>query len=445
MLKSALLRVRAQTVSHLLGPALVRAGSLRSRVRRLLGRGRGGQRSPDLAPPLASMHRLRDLLSRYYLDGRYVEGARPVAWVTSGAPVEVLRALGYYVVYPEKNAALHAARHQGAALAEVAEQSGFHGDLCSYARIDLGSTISGRSVFGKVPRPDLLVACTNICQTVLYWYKALSRITAAPLFVIDTPFVRSQPRHHQRIYVRDQIRDLALCAARLAGRPLKTDRLEQAIDRSRRAVLLWRELLELSRNRPAPWNAFDMFLFMAPIVILRGLPEPLRFYRDLKKELECRVSKGQASIRHETHRLLWDNLPLWFWLRPMSEIFAARSAAIVGATYTYAWAAGAELLDPTEPYMSMADVYLQVYLNQDLESRRRLITRLCRDFAVEGVLFHADRSCKPYSMGQQEIAEGLQRDLGIRSLVFEGDHGDERQFAEEAVRTRIEAFLESLG
>ena len=56
-----------------------------------------------------------------------------------------------------------------------------------------GLARTGRSPVGRLPRPDLLACCTNICQTVLYWYRDLARHFGVPLVLIDTPFVYGEP------------------------------------------------------------------------------------------------------------------------------------------------------------------------------------------------------------------------------------------------------------
>lgn len=50
-------------------------------------------RQPNLnfGPPLKCSARLKEIMTRHYFLSRYAEGAKPVAWVTSGAPVELLR------------------------------------------------------------------------------------------------------------------------------------------------------------------------------------------------------------------------------------------------------------------------------------------------------------------------------------------------------------------
>ena len=67
--------------------------------RRLRGR-KGGRTEGPFGPPLESTRKLKELTTLHYLTGRCADGAVPVAWVTSGFPVEVLRPLGFHTVYP---------------------------------------------------------------------------------------------------------------------------------------------------------------------------------------------------------------------------------------------------------------------------------------------------------------------------------------------------------
>jgi len=68
-----------------------------------------------LAPPLRIAPRTNELVARHWLAGRYANGYRKVAWVTSGAPVELLKALDFYVLYPENHAAQAVSLHAGLA------------------------------------------------------------------------------------------------------------------------------------------------------------------------------------------------------------------------------------------------------------------------------------------------------------------------------------------
>ena len=72
------------------------------------------------------------------------------------------------------------------------------------------------------------------------------------------------------------------------------------------------------------------------------------------------------------------------------------------------------------------------------------MTEAIQKTSVDGVVFASNRSCKPYSMGQYELARWLRDEHDIPSLVLEADHGDPRSYSSEQGETRIAAFLETL-
>ena len=70
---------------------------------------------------------------------------------------------------------------------------------------------------------------------------------------------------------------------------------------------------------------------------------------------------------------------------------------------------------------------------------------MAREYAVDGLVIHSARSCKPYSVGQYDIKRLMMDRMDLPSVVIEADITDFRNFSEEQARTRIEAFFETLG
>ncbi len=434
-------RVLYELSGRVAGPLLLRLEAWqRARARR----GRVRKAGP-FGPPLEATRRLKELMSLHYLQGRFADGAVPVAWVTSGFPVELLRPLGFHTVYPENHAAMCGVQRLVPELSDAAEREGYSRDLCSYARSDLGSVATGRTPAGRIPRPDLLACCTNICQTVLSWYRALAERFRVPLVLVDTPFVYGEARPHHLAYVRDQLEELVHVAGRVSGRRVDPAELEAVTRRAKEGARLWGECLATSRARPSPWTGFDGFFHMAPIVALRGSEACNAYYRLLLDELRDRVARGVGGIRDERHRLLWDNLPMWYAVRELSTLFAERGFNFVTASYTNAWAEAGVQVDPADPYGSAARAYTHVILNQDLRSRLDVLGRLARDHSCDGAVLHSDRSCKPYSIGQVDLRERLAAELGIRVLLLEADHGDPRAWAAEPGENRLAAFMEGFA
>lgn len=396
----------------------------------------------ELHKKIAATDAMKQLMAAYYMDAKAAEGSdRPICWITSGGPVEFLLAMDIIPVYPENHGALCGAARMAVDLAEIAEGAGFSRDLCSYARLDIGSALTGGGPIGGLPRPDFLLCCNNICGTVLKWYEELSLHFGVPMFLIDMPFIHMKQRAHAQEYVEKQLRELVEFLEKQTGHKYDESRFEEVALLSVEGVDLWRQILSLSRNKPAPFTCFDAFIHMAPIVTLRGTPEVVYYYRTLKAELEQRVRDGISAVPDERHRLLWDNIPIWYELRNLGHLFAGNGACLVVDTYTTAWAVEIKVEDPIA---SMASAYSDIYLNISIDLMYEKVASLIGQYSIDGVVMHSNRSCKPYSLGQYDIAGMISEDIGIPVLIIEADMTDSRVYSSAQVTERILAFLESL-
>lgn len=434
---SLIKNVRYHFMKDLGAPALMRFSRLKKKKH-------PKSPNPNFGPALKSTNRLKEIMTRHYFLSRYAEGAKPVAWVTSGAPVELLRAFDFYTFYPENHGALCGAKKMGPELCAIAEEHGYHQDLCSYARIDLGHYFSGITPVGKLPKPDLLFASNNICQTVVYWYKALAHYWKVPLVLFDTPYNFSTITEHGISYMVRQFEEMIPLLEQVSGQPFNYKKFQEIIRIAKEGSLTWGEVLATMKSQPAPMTIFDAFGHLAPIVSLRGLPVALDYYRILLRELKERIERGVGAITHERKRLMWDNIAIWYKVRDLSDIFAAHGMNFVTATYTNAWAETIYDLDVNRPFESMAKAYSLVILNNNLTNRLELMERLIKEYRVDGLVIHSARSCKPYSVGQYDLGRILMDRLMVPSVVIEADITDSRVYFEEQTRTRIEAFFEAM-
>jgi bcr-type benzoyl-CoA reductase subunit B len=435
-----------ETVKYHAGATIAGQAFLRwERVRLEMKMRRPGfWRHEHLGPPLAVSPRLKELISRHYLKGRYANPTKKVAWVTSGAPVELLVALGFFPMYPENHGAVCGIRRKAEEISVEAENAGYSRDVCSYARTDIGAMLSGKTPVGRLPKPDLLVCCTNICQTVLLWYRVLADHFRVPLVVIDTPFLYGEARPHDVEFVKKQLEAAAEVAERVSGRRLEDRRLREVTRLAKDASDLWRRAMEMGMHRPSPITAFDEFIHMAPIVEMRGEAFTVDYYAALVAELEARAKAGVGALKHEKRRVIWDNLPIWHRVRWLGELLAERGTALVASTYTNAWGELTDLIDPDRPFESAARVYLHPILNRGTGHKLSVMKRMVESYGANGVILHSDRSCKPYSIGQVDQRDRLGREAGVPALLLEADHNDPRTFSEEQARARLDAFLEIL-
>lgn len=393
---------------------------------------------------LRATQKMKELMTRYYMGAKMAEGSnKKIAWITSGGPVEFLIAADIIPIYPENHGAMLGASRMSVELCEVAEGLGYSRDLCSYARGDIGSALTKKSpIPGGLPKPDFLLACNNICGTVMKWYQALSRIFHVPLFFLDTPFIHHKVVPESLLYVRRQFEEFIPFLESITGKKFDHDRFLEVIRYSAQSAILWKEALDQCAHRPSPMSCFDAFINMAPIVTLRGTKEVVDFYRDMKAELQERIAQGISAVPEEKFRLLWDNIPIWYKMRELSELFASYGACLVADTYTNAWVfEGIETQDPLE---GLSRAYTHVYINISIDLMADRILDLIKRFSADGLIIHSNRSCKPYSLGQYDIRRIILEKTGIPSLVLEADMTDARVYSDAQIKTRVEAFMETL-
>jgi len=399
---------------------------------------------PLFGPQLNCTQQLKEIMMRHYFLAQYSKGAMPVAWVTSGAPVELLRSFGFYTVYPENHGALVGAKKQGAEMCGIAESNGYSQDICSYARIDLAHALSRKTPVGKLPKPDILFCSNNICQTIVYWFKALAHHYKIPLIIFDTPFNYRSLEETDLNYMVSQFKEMVPDLEKVSGNSFNYKHFQEIIGRAGKTATTWGDILKTMQNKPAPMTIFDTFFHLAPIVSLRGLPVTEEYYNILYDELQERVHKGIGAVKNEQKRLMWDNIAIWYKVKDHSRLFAEHNMNLVAATYTNAWAETIRYLDEKNPFESMAKTYSLVILNNNLDYRLNLMEKMIKDYKIDGLVIHSARSCKPYSVGQYDIKNKLRKRIGIPSVIIDGDITDARAYSEEQARTRLEAFFETM-
>lgn len=402
----------------------------------------------DLKPVRAKMIQL---MANYYKKSKLARYTfKKVGWITSGGPVELLIVLGIIPIYPENHGAMIGAKKMGEELSDVAEADGYSRDLCSYFRVDVGqsrinkSPIGGMPLLAKpgLPKPDFLLCCNNICGTVLKWYEVQARYFNVPLIFLDTPYNFDGPLEHLIEYVREQFEEIIPQIEKATGRRWTDKNVRRTAELAREGIQLWSECLHTCETHPAPMSCFDAFFFLAPIVTLRGEQVVVDFYKELAAELKALAAEGKGAIENEKYRLVWDNLPIWYRLRRLSETFGKYGACLVADTYTNAWADND--FSPDNPLESMSRAYSTIFLNRNLESKVENFVKLIKQYDANGFVLHSNRSCKPYSFGQYDIKEEVSRRTGLPGLIIEADMTDPRAYADEQVENRIQAFVETL-
>lgn len=409
----------------------------------------GPARDAKAAAPLAAAAVLKDLMAAHFagVDRAARERSAPVAWCTSVGPVELLRALGFQVFFPENHGAMLGASRVAGETMGRAHALGYSQEICSYLTSDIGSYLTGKTPLTRhglagPPRPDVLLYSTNQCREVRDWFEYYGREWKVPVVGVTSFRELGEVESHHVDAVTRQLEALVAPLEAVAGRRLDGAALEAAVGRSRTCSDRWRDCLGASASRPAPLTFFDATIHMGPAVVLRGTEEACRYYATLHAELAGRVAAGQGALPRERLRLYWDGMPIWGRLRDLAGLFADLGTAVVASTYCNSWIF--EALDPRDPLRSMARASLELFIARAEGPKQAYLEAMARRFAVDGFVFHDSRTCPNNSNARFGMPQRLRAATGLPVLVLDGDLNDLRCFSDEQARTNIEAFAEQL-
>lgn len=397
--------------------------------------------------------RLSSIMIRDYMNLHHKaqEGAF-VIWIAIIVPAELFYGFENVVfAVPESHAAMCAGKGTGVLQCEKAEQAGYSPDICSYARIDIGTAFDGGKdspTFG-LPRPDLLVSNNNNCSLLIKWFDVYHREWGIPHFVLDVPFCYEKQEESSRQYILGQFHDLIQAVEKLSGQKFNYDKAAEAVKNSFDAFYQWKRFLSFAQCRPSGITAFDSFVQMAPILTSRGTPELVEHYRLLADETKAMVEEGVVPVPNERHRLLWDNIAPWHQLRKMSVRLAGLGANIIAASYTYCIGSleGEYDLfhyDGSNPLEYLARGQNFSVCPHGMKLRFNAMKKAIEHLDIDGVVFASNRSCKVYSIMQMDQQRKVFSELGIPAVMIDVDHADSRKYNEEAAFTRIEALLEKI-
>jgi len=73
-------------------------------------------------------------------------------------------------------------------------------------------------------------------------------------------------------------------------------------------------------------------------VTLRGTQTVVDLLPDPEAGDADRVPQAWGRCPTRKYRLIWDNIPIWYEMRNLGNLFASHGACLVADTYTTAWA-----------------------------------------------------------------------------------------------------------
>lgn len=411
-------------------------------------------------PKEPSMLRQKELVGGYFdrLATAREDGKKVVYTFVPGNLTELLAAFDVVPVLPEINALQSGIRKKSGGYVLEAEKLGHSEDVCTYVKSDLGMMRQGIGPTGKpIPEPDLLLLSYTGCFTFMKWFELLKeQFPRAEIAMLHVPYQGDGAiTDEMRRYVTDQMRtEVIPKLERLTGTKYDEDRLRGHLELSAEAEddLVW--VWESARHHPSPIDGyFGGVFYIGPIfTAFRGTQEGVDFYRELREEVEQRITAKQGPVTplgrqdEQRYRLVIEGPPNWTSFRDFWSMFVSEGAVCVASTYTRVGGLYDQGFrhDPTRPLETLAEYCMGCYTNLELPLRSKLIAKYVKDYDADGFICHSVKSCNSFSAGQLLILRDVERQTGVTGGFIESDLVDPRYFSPANIKNRLESYFQML-
>ena len=126
----------------------------------------------------------------------------------------------------------------------------------------------------RIPQPDFVLCCNNICNCMTKWYENIARMCNIPLIMIDVPYNNTMDPNPENVkYIRAQFDNAIKQLEELTGKKFDEAKFEHACAQANRNAQNWLKVCNYLQYKPAPLSGFDLFNHMADVVTARGKKE----------------------------------------------------------------------------------------------------------------------------------------------------------------------------
>ncbi len=396
------------------------------------------------------------------------ETGAPIAWIMgsgSGVTEVLLHGMDVVPIYPENYGAACAAKRANIPLLDSCEAEGFSRFICGYARTCLGFA---RQVaeYGAIPpdvplrgmaKPTVLIGRSLLCDAGYKWFQSLGRYMDVPLFCIDyvCPAVGPDLDEVTKYNIQYQAEELRACVSFLEkhlGRKMDMDKLSEIVATGEKTRGLWHECQELRKAIPCPMASQDMWACMVPGYWMPGYQETVEFYQKLYDELKYRVDNKMGAIANERYRMLFAELPPWHTLELFDYLASLGAVCVIESYYYYSMDIAPQIPEGvTDPIERLAwwsyQWWTRSYRRADKEAINYVVQEYLdwvRDYRCDGALIHDLISCRSATLRHVHTKNVLLKYAKIPSLTMEGDIVDARSWSEAEIKSRADAFVESM-
>lgn len=377
----------------------------------------------DRSVAVAHCHRVKELMT---LKSR---GKKAIGTFCIYVPEEIALAVGVIPI----------ALCGGTQLSVPYAESLYPRDICPLIKSTLGLGLG--KICPYLPTIDMAVGETT-CDGKKKAWEILG--TMIPMYVMEVP--QKKGRIDRELWLQE-VKLFKEKMEELSGRKVTLNNLRRCIriiNRKRQAL---GKLNEFRKQPLPPISGMDALLVTQ--VSLIDDPERLTDHVEvLCRELERRVKKDVRTFKMGTKRIMVSGCPTVVPNWKIHNIVETSGGAVVCDETCTGFRYYANTVEEGAPNLNalldkIADRYLKINCSCFTPNEERVaeVLKLAKEYKADGVILYILQYCHGYNIEAIKVERAL-KGAGIPTLKLETDYSEE-DF--EPLRTRVEAFLETLG
>ncbi len=313
-------------------------------------------------------------------------------------------------------------------------------NICALIKSALGFGIGNICPYYAIT--DILIGETT-CDGKKKAWEVISEFK--PIYIVETPQCKTRPQ--AKAHFLEELKGLIKKLEEVTGNKLNAENLRISMEKIKKKREQLKRLYETRKADPVPISGKDALL-VSQIAFYDDPERQIQMVGKLADELEERVNKHVGVMEKGSKRILVSGTPMAVPNWKIHDLVESKGAVIVAeetCTGTRYFDSEYEIKGNTidELLEVIADRYLGINCAcfTPNEGRKEDITKLVKDYNVDGVLLYTLNFCQPYDIEAIRLEKQLKEE-GIPVLSISTDYSSED---EGSLETRIEAFLEMLN
>lgn len=376
-------------------------------------------------------------LAQYYTDViEAKEKGRPVGQYNLYAPVELYYALGITPYLQCHMSAIGPGLWDCTEYLELAQGFGIANEFCSFEKLRMGFILAD-----AVPKADFMISSNLYCTASIKTVGIASEQQNIPNFLIDAPYSESE---EAIAYYKGQLARALEFLEEKTGKKVAPDRLREVAGRSWEAIERFRKVIGLRKRVPAPVSFVHAAKCNDMLNLGAGTQGPLDYLQKLYEESMAHVEAGQGAIPDERHRVAWWGATPFFDPKISRWLAERHGAAIVVDNFTLlppAFPPDEPQMDPLK-YLARKTLGMSIArLSRPYELAEECVIRTTRESQADCSVIFTSLGCKQLSGLTRLMKDSMSLQLGIPTLVIDGDYCDYRVASSSLIRSRLDEFF----